>query len=110
MGYGAATLLARRAGATLVDPRPHLVGELACTYAAYPALGPLVPAMGYSPTQLADLGASIAATPADLVLAGTPIDLAGLIDPGKPIVRVRYDLAEIDGEPPLGDVLDAWLS
>jgi len=110
MKYGAATLLARRAGAEVVDPRPHLVGELARTFRAYPALGPLVPAMGYSPAQLADLEASIAATPAELVLSGTPIDLAGLIDPGKPVVRVHYDLAEIDGEPPLGAVLDGWLA
>ncbi len=108
MKYGAATILAQRAGAEIVDPRPHLVGELASTYAKYPELGPLVPAMGYSPQQLTDMEASLAGTPADLILSGTPIDLALLVNPGKEIVRVRYDLAEIDGEPPLGEVLDGW--
>lgn len=110
MPYGAATLLAKRAGAEIVDPRPHLVGELQATYARYPGLGPLVPAMGYSPKQLADLEASLKAVPADLVLAGTPIDLAALVSPGKPIHRVRYDLEELPGEPALGAVLEEWLA
>lgn len=110
MPYGAATLLARRAGAEIVDPRPYLQGELAATYEKYPQLGPLVPAMGYSKQQLRDLEASLAAVPADLVLSGTPIDLADLVDPGKPVVRVRFDLSEIEGEPPLAEVLDTWLS
>lgn len=110
MPYGAATLLARRAGAEIVDPRPYFQGELEETYRKYPQLGALVPAMGYSEAQLRDLEASLAAVPADLVLSGTPIDLEGLVDPDKPIVRVRFDLAEIDGEPPLDGVLDTWLT
>jgi len=110
MPYGAATLMAQRAGAEIVDPRPHLQGELAAVYEAYPHLGPLVPAMGYSAEQLADLQASLIATPADLVLSGTPIELGGLVDPEKPILRVRFDLAEIEGEPPLDDVLGEWLA
>ncbi|MCB9831106.1 MAG: GTPase [Planctomycetes bacterium] len=110
MLYGAATLLARRAGAEIVDPRPFLSGELKRTFEKYPKLGPLVPAMGYSPKQLEDLGASIAAVPADLVLAGTPIDLGSLIASKKPIHRVRYDLVELPGEKPLASVVDAWLA
>ncbi|MHC4512375.1 MAG: GTPase [Planctomycetota bacterium] len=110
MLYGAATLLAERAGAEIVDPRPHLVGELAATYAKYPKIGPLVPAMGYSPQQIADLQASLQAVAADLILSGTPIDLARRVECDKPIVRVRYDLEEIEGEPPLGAVLDGWLA
>lgn len=109
MLYGAATLLARRAGAEIVDPRPALAGELAATYAAYPRLGPLVPAMGYSPQQVADLQASLRGVDCDLILAGTPIDLAALVDVDVPIHRVRYDLVELDGEPPLDDVLDRLL-
>ena len=110
MGYGAALLLARRAGAVVVDPRPHFQGALRATHQAYPALGPLVPAMGYSPQQVADLEATLRATPADVVLAGTPIDLAGLVAPDKPVIRVRYDLVELPGEPPLAAILDGWLA
>jgi len=110
MGYGAATLLARRAGAVILDPRAAFVGELEATYKKYPTLGPLVPAMGYSPQQVADLQASLKGVECDYVLAGTPIDLEKLVDIDVPIHRVRYDLAELDGEPPLDGVLDQLLS
>ncbi|MBN1337120.1 MAG: GTPase [Deltaproteobacteria bacterium] len=110
MAYGAATLLARRAGAVVVDPRPHFKGEIAETYRKYPNIGPLVPAMGYSPDQVADLDATLKAVPADLVLSGTPIDLAGLVHPGRPIVNVQYDLAEMHGQPSLAATLDRWIA
>lgn len=109
MAYGAATLLARRAGATIVDPRPSFVGELAATLRKYPDLGPLVPAMGYSDEQRDDLEATLRAVDADLVLNGSPIALDRLISPGKPILRVRYDLAELPGEPSLAALVDQWL-
>ncbi|MCB9685971.1 MAG: GTPase [Alphaproteobacteria bacterium] len=109
--YGAATLLARRAGAVVVDPRPAFVGELRHTLEAYPGLGPLVPAVGYSEAQRADLQATLGAVDADVILSGTPIDLARLVtDPrGRPLHRVRYDLAELPGEPSLGALLDEFL-
>jgi predicted GTPase len=75
-----------------VDPRPHAVGTLADTYAKYPTTGAVVPAMGYSRAQIKDLEATINATPADLVLVGTPIDLGHLLRTEKPALRVRYDL------------------
>lgn len=107
--FGAATLLARRAGAEIVDPRPHFVGEIARTFRKYPQLGPLVPAMGYSEGQQADLAATLQAVPADVVLAGTPIDIAALLPAGHPVHRVRYDLAEMDGQPPLAGFVDRLL-
>ncbi len=110
MAYGAATLLARRAGATIVDPRPHFVGELKTTHDHYPKLAALVPAMGYSAQQRADLQATLQAVPADIVLNGSPIDLGRLVDPGKPLFRVRYDLAELDGQPRLAPIVDAFLA
>ena len=109
MTYGAATMVARRAGALLVDPRPHLVGELKETFAKYPDLGPLVPAMGYSPQQQRDLEATLRAVPAEIVLNGSPIALDRLVDPGKPMYRVRYDLAFIPGEADLAEVIDRRL-
>lgn len=108
--YGAATLLARRAGAEIVDPRPHFRGELRATLQKYPELGPLVPAMGYSEAQQADLRATLEAVPADVVLSGTPIDLGRLLGPGLPLLRVRYDLAELPGETPLAEILDGFLA
>jgi predicted GTPase len=104
MSFGAGVVASERLGATVVDPRPHAVGSLADTYRKYPSTGPVVPAMGYSPSQIEDLAATIEATPADTVIVGTPIDLRHLMQSSKPMVRVRYELAPRNGAD-LGDVI-----
>jgi len=93
MTYGAGIVAARREGAIPVDPRPYAVGSIADVLAKYPALEALVPAMGYSDEQVAELRATLDAIPADAVLAATPIDLGRVMELAKPVVRVRYDLA-----------------
>jgi predicted GTPase len=109
MPFGAGTVAARAAGATeLIDPRPHAVGSLRATYAAYPDIGPVLPAMGYGEPQLADLEATIRASDPDVVVAGTPIDLARLVDVGRPVLRARYELEELD-HPTLEGALAPWL-
>jgi predicted GTPase len=110
MPFGAGTVAARQAGATeLVDPRPFAVGSLRETYDAYPAIGPVLPAMGYGAAQLADLEATIRAVDADVVVAGTPIDLARLVEVDTPIRRARYELRELD-HPTLEGALAPWLA
>jgi predicted GTPase len=105
MRYGAGVVAARRNGAAaLVDPRPDAVGSIRDVLSRYPALEPLVPAMGYSPEQVRDLEATLNAADADLVLSATPIDLTRLLTLNKPITRVRYELAQVGGTP-LRDVL-----
>jgi predicted GTPase len=98
MALGAATLAARQGGAAeLVDPRPWLVGELKDTFAKYPGIGPLLPAMGYGEAQVRDLEATIAAVPCDLVLVGTPIDITRVVRVRQPVARVTYSLDEPTG-------------
>jgi predicted GTPase len=105
MRYGAAAIAAREAGASeLVNAAPFAVGSLADTYAAYPHMHHVLPAMGYSAEQLADLEATIAATDADVVAIGTPIDLARLIHIDKPVVRVTYRVVDT-GAPSLDSVV-----
>jgi predicted GTPase len=105
MPFGAGTVAAHAAGASeLVDPRPYAVGSIAATYRAYPSTGPVLPAMGYGQAQLADLAATIRAAPVDVVVSGTPIDLARLVDVGHAVLRVGYELREV-GTPTLGQVL-----
>jgi predicted GTPase len=104
MTYGAAVLAARAHGAILVDPRPFAVGSIAATFAEYPKVGPLLPAMGYGARQVEELRQTIASSDADVVLIGTPIDLRRLIALDKPAYRVTYRLQEL-GEPTLADVL-----
>jgi predicted GTPase len=105
MAYGAGVIAARaHHAAQLVDPRSFAVGSLRQVYEQYPHLGPLLPAMGYSAAQLADLEQTIAHAPADVVLIATPIDLASRVRIPQPCVRVYYDVVE-RGEPTLAQVL-----
>ena len=104
MTMGAGTVAASAAGAVLVDPREHAVGKMAETYKKYPGIGTLLPAMGYSPEQVADLQATVNAVDCDYVVIGTPIDLRKVIDIERPSVRVGYEL-EVKGSPTLEDVL-----
>jgi predicted GTPase len=53
--------------------------------------------MGYGKQKLQDLAATIAATPCDLVLVATPIDLRRVVKIDKPAMRVRYELQELAG-------------
>ena len=64
------------------------------TYETYPNARKILPAMGYGASQIRDLEATIRATPADVVVAGTPIDLCRVLESDKPIVKVRYELEE----------------
>jgi predicted GTPase len=95
MRYGAAWVAARRFGAAaIVDPRPFAVGSIRDTFEAYPHLTDILPAMGYGEKQVAELERTIHAVDCDLVLVGTPIDLARLLRLDKPSMRVRYELDE----------------
>jgi predicted GTPase len=105
MRFGAGILTAERYGAAvIVDPRPYLSGTLKKTFTAYPQIGPLLPAMGYSTDQVNDLETTINNAECDLVLMATPIDLTRLIHIQKPILRVRYEYKD-HGKPTLSDVL-----
>ena len=110
MKFGAGWVAARRFGASaIVDPKPYAVGAIAETFEKYPETGPILPAMGYSDQQVRDLEATINATPADVVLVATPIDLRRLVHIAKPALRVRYELQEI-GEPTLKQVLAQFVA
>jgi predicted GTPase len=105
MSYGAAVLAAKQGGAArLVDPRPFAVGSIKETFAKYPHVTELLPAMGYGRKQMEELRETIAKSDAELVLIGTPIDLRRVIDLDKPALRVTYRLQEL-GEPTLAEIL-----
>ena len=109
MAFGAAALAAREYGAAeLVDPRPWAVGSIRDSFANYPHLTEVLPAVGYSEEQLRDLEATIAAVPCDVVAVGTPIDLGRLVKIEQPSVRVTYRVEDAS-EPTLDDIVDAFL-
>jgi predicted GTPase len=105
MPFGAGSIAARIFGASeIVDPRPFATGSIRDTYRAYPHIGPLLPAMGYSAEQIADLEQTINASECDLVLFATPIQLTRIVSINKPAIRVRYEY-EDSGSPTLEEVL-----
>jgi predicted GTPase len=94
LALGAASLAAQQNGAAeLVDPRPFAVGSIVETFEKYATTGPVLPAMGYGDDQIRELTETINNSDAEVVVVGTPIDLARLINIEKPVVRVQYDLA-----------------
>jgi predicted GTPase len=105
MKYGAGVVAARALGATeIVDPRPWAIGTIGETFRKYD-VGPVLPAMGYSNGQLAEMEQIIDSADADVVLIGTPIDLRRVIEIRKPAFRVRYDLEVLPDSPSLRDAL-----
>lgn len=97
MSFGAGVVAVRGSAAEIVDPTPYAVGSIRATYAKYPNATGILPAMGYSDEQIAELEETIRRTPADVVVVGTPIDLRRVLKIDKPAVRVRYELRERNG-------------
>ena len=107
MAYGAGYVAAQRFGAAeIIDPRPYAVRTIAETFEKYPTTGPILPAMGYGEGQIKDLEETINATPCDLVIIGTPIDLRRIVKIKQPADRVRYEL-QVIGQPTLAGILEA---
>ncbi len=99
MSYGAGHVAARKYGAAkIIDPRPFAVGSIRDTFANYNHLTDVLPAVGYDQSQVRELEQTIDAADCDLVLIGTPIDLARTLKINKPALRVTYELEEIDGQ------------
>ncbi|MDY6765824.1 MAG: GTPase [Candidatus Nanohaloarchaea archaeon] len=101
---GAGRIAAEKYGATeIVDPADSATGSLEQVLDTY-ELDRVLPAMGYSEEQRRELEQSITAADCDAVVAGTPIDLAGVIDVDTPVVNVEYRIA--NEEPAFSDILD----
>ena len=109
MPYGAGYQAVSALGtATIVDPRLSAVPEIERVFARYPHIGPVLPAMGYSSDSLLALRDTIDAADVDLVIAGTPIDLARALDTSTPIMRAHYRYQDA-GTPGLMSCVDAFL-
>lgn len=105
MDIGAGFLAAKMFGASsIVDPKPYAVGSIKEAYEKFPNLDMVVPALGYSETQLKELEETINNSEADTVIIGTPVDLRRLFPINRQTVKVDYVLQEI-GSPTLEDLL-----
>ena len=109
MRYGAGIVAAQRLGASeILDPRPWVTGTIAETFAKYPDIGTLIPAMGYGERQIRDLEETLAKIPCDTVIISTPVDLGRIITIEQPSVRITYELA-VQGKPDLQDALARFI-
>ncbi len=109
MSYGAGFVAASAAGAEILDPRPWAAPAIRRLYERYPHLGRVLPAVGYRPDQLAALRETLEASSAEVIVSGTPLDLARLLSLSKPVVRARYAYRETE-RPGLGERVDAFLA
>ena len=109
MSHGIGYLAAQELGAReIVNPKPFAQGSLRKTFALYPHIAELLPAMGYGAEQMADLEATINQTPADVVMVATPVDLASLLKINKESVRLVYEIQPL-GKPRVEDILKEFL-
>jgi len=109
MSFGAGWVAAMEApAAEIIDPRPWAAPAIRDVYRTYPHLERVLPALGYGPEQLEDLRRTLDACDADLIVSGTPLDLARLVSLEKRVVRARYRHADV-GEPRLAEFLERFL-
>jgi predicted GTPase len=91
MPYGAGISSSVGIVAEFIDPRTYATGSIRETYERFPHIGPVLPAMGYSDSQIRDLEETISRVPADAVIIATPVDLRRLMTIDRPTVKVGYD-------------------
>lgn len=95
LSEGAGAVAARAVRGILVDPRTKAVGSIRRAYERFPRLGKVLPALGYSDSQLKDLETSINGVSCDAVVLGTPSDLTKMIRIRKPVARVQFEASEV---------------
>lgn len=94
MAYGAGFFAAKKYHAQIIDPRKFAIGSIKKTFAKFPHLKEVLPAMGYGGKQIHELQRTINSSSAQAVIVGTPIDLAKLLKLTKPSARITYDIKE----------------
>jgi predicted GTPase len=107
MKFGAGFEYAARAGADIVDPRPHAVGSIRTTFKNNEHLEKVLPAMGYYGKQIDELQETINKSGAEVVVSGTPVDITKVLKLDIPVIHVMYHMREAKGD--LGKILDRFM-
>ena len=115
MASGAGLVAAMRAGLTdAINPRDYAVGSIAEAFAAWPHIGPVLPALGYSDAQRADLAQTIARCNPDVIVDASPAGIEHLYKGSATVFRVRYPFTqraqEEGGGPDLAGLVDAFVA
>jgi len=106
IGYAAAR---RYRPKEIIDPRKFARGRLKETYKKYPHIGPVLPTLGYTEEQLAELKDVITRSRSEAIVMGSQLDIQKVLGLGLPIARVSYELEEL-GRPNLQDLVEEFLS
>ncbi len=94
---GAGLVAARQCGVSgIISPRPNAVGSLVKVYREHPEAQSVLPVMGYSPEQVADLQATLDATQSEAIIDATRLDLSTVLRISKPMARAAYALRPHD--------------
>ena len=98
MAFGAGWVAAQKyAVGTIVDPRLSALGSIRETFERFTHLGKVLPAMGYSQGQREELKSTIESSDAELVLNGSPSDIARLLELTLPVLPARYHFVPREG-------------
>lgn len=109
MSFGAGYIAAKEAECgSIIDPRLSASPVIKAVFDAYPHIGPVLPAVGYTGEQLEGLRETIEQSDADVVLIATPFNLARHLKLEKPGTRVSYTYAD-SGEPRLATFIDRFV-
>ncbi len=109
MGFGAAYIAAKESGAgELIDPRKYAVGTVAEVFKEYPHLKEVLPAVGYSERQVADLQETIRRADCEAVVSGTPMSLLRIMKIDKPFHQVGYEMEGV-GEPTIDEIIKSFI-
>ncbi len=97
MSYGAGMLAAKKYKAKIVNPKNYLTSFYKKYVARYPHLKgqKIIPAIGYSKSQMRELQKIINKAEVDIVILGTPTNLSRFLKLNKPAVHVKYKLREL---------------
>ena len=108
--YGAGMVAAMKYGASeIIDPRPYAKGVIKEVYETYRHIDKVIPTMGYTNEQLRDLEETLNSIPCDVIVSGSPIDVARVLRVNKPVVRARYEIKIVEG-PSIEDAVDEFLN
>jgi len=108
MDIGAGYIFAKKVGAEIIDPKPYLVGRMKEVFEEFPQITEIVPAMGYSDRQIADMEETLNSAECDAIVNGSPIDLEKLINANKPIIKISYDIEAVKS-PTIEETLNKFI-
>lgn len=92
LSHGLAYIIAKKFNCKILDPRKHAKGFYKKIYEDYKHIGPVIPAVSYSKTQLNSLKSLIKDCKPDLIISATPTDLRNIMKFNVPFVHVTYSM------------------